>query len=89
MREMAGMSSLEREGGGGVTNIGKDNELYNMNMSTEQNVNGMPVINNTHLYTSNQPIRDRYLGHVTGNQPIRCQYLPLQPCPLDSWQRAY
>eukprot|EP00116_Pleurobrachia_bachei_P011840 sb/3472102/ len=26
--------------------------------------------------TSKQPIKTRYLGHVTGNQPIRDQYFP-------------
>eukprot|EP00116_Pleurobrachia_bachei_P019042 sb/3479304/ len=32
-------------------------------------------------YVSKQPIRTRYLGHVTGHQPIRDQYLMIRSVP--------
>ena len=32
---------------------------------------------------SKQPIRNRYLGHVTGDQPIRDQYFLILTDPLE------
>eukprot|EP00116_Pleurobrachia_bachei_P014955 sb/3475217/ len=34
-------------------------------------------------HTSKQPIRTRYLGHVTGYQPIRDQYFLIRSVPED------
>eukprot|EP00116_Pleurobrachia_bachei_P013950 sb/3474212/ len=34
--------------------------------------------------TSKQPIRTRYLGHVTGYQPIRDQYFLIRSVPVQS-----
>eukprot|EP00116_Pleurobrachia_bachei_P010175 sb/3470437/ len=49
--------------------------------------NNLTTIRLIHIYllgegvVSKQPIRTRYLGHVTGNQPIRNQYFLIRSVP--------
>eukprot|EP00116_Pleurobrachia_bachei_P013229 sb/3473491/ len=35
-----------------------------------------------------EPIRTRYLGHVTGNQPIRGQYFLIRPVPATQYNQS-
>eukprot|EP00116_Pleurobrachia_bachei_P018321 sb/3478583/ len=51
-------------------------ETLNNSMSTE--VWGL-------TQTSKQPIRSRYLGHVTGYQPIRDHYFLIRSVPGGCW----
>ena len=43
--------------------------------------NNLMHVNQESTQSSKQPIRTRYLGHVTGNQPIRDQYFMVRSVP--------
>eukprot|EP00116_Pleurobrachia_bachei_P004611 sb/3464873/ len=65
-------------------------ELLNVSKLQSQDSNKVPCSMPTNVQdhlrlptdTSKQPIRTRYLGHVTGNQPIRDQYFLIRSVPV-------